>query len=150
MQVWAWEDSLTYIVWLCLASSLIMIQVLLCREKERSSSSSRRSAEPAKANLLKLQTEVSELNQQLAEAVQAAEAAEGRYRQARAQLRCSSCWLTCRYCRVERQYTWLWLEWLKKESLLALMHRALLFLSVFWMEMGLCLFSKRCVVESMI
>ncbi len=58
-----------------------------CREKEKGSSSARRSAEPAKANLLKLQTEVSDLNQQLAEAVQAAEAAEGRYRQARAQLR---------------------------------------------------------------
>ena len=59
----------------------------LCREKERTSAGARRSAEPAKASLLKLQSEVSQLNQQLAEAVQAAEAAESRYRQSRAQLR---------------------------------------------------------------
>lgn len=58
-----------------------------CREKERGASSSKRGAEPAKANLQKLQMEVSDLNQQLAEAVQAAEAAEGRYQQARAAVR---------------------------------------------------------------
>lgn len=59
----------------------------LHRERERETSSSRRGAEPAKANLQKLQTEMGNLNQQLAEAVQAAEAAEGKYRQARAAVR---------------------------------------------------------------
>lgn len=67
----------------------------ICREKEKSSSAAKRGAEPAKASLDKVQQEMQGLNQQLAEAVQAAEAAEGRYRQAVAGYRYASPVINC-------------------------------------------------------